>query len=96
METFYEQLSAASSSQVQANVSAEITMNMSSVLPSAFNMDRKRREGEGEVRRHIERLLLRMDRLAEILSVEGQILSKRRGDLETAGSESILKGAGFG
>jgi hypothetical protein len=96
METFYEQLSAASSSQVQANVSAEITMNMSSVLPSAFNMDRKRREGEGDVRRHIERLLLRMDRLAEILSVEGrgQTLSQRRG--ETAGSESILKGAGLG
>jgi hypothetical protein len=73
-------------------------MNMSSILPSAFNMDRKRREGEGEVRRHIERLLLRMDRLGEILSVEGrgQILSRRRRDLETAGSESILKGAGLG
>ena len=81
METFYEQLSAASSSQVQANVTAEMTMNMSSVLPSAFNMDRKRREGEGEVRRHIERLLLRLD--------FNGALSKWRAD------EGILKSAGL-
>ena len=64
---------------------------MSSVLPSAFNADRKRREGEGEVRRHIERLLLRMDRLAEILHVDGR--GQRGGN---ASSEYILKGAGLG
>lgn len=87
METFYEQLSAASSSQVQANVTAEITMNMSSMLPTAFNMDRKRREGEGEVRRHIERLLLRLD--------FNGALSKWRADIETAASEGILKSAGL-
>ncbi|KIM32251.1 hypothetical protein M408DRAFT_326880 [Serendipita vermifera MAFF 305830] len=87
METFYEQLSAASSSQVQANVTAEITMNMSSMLPSAFNLDRKRREGEGEVRRHIERLLLRLD--------FNGALSKWKADIEMAASEGILKSAGL-
>lgn len=87
LETFYEQLSAASSSQVQANVSAEITMNMSSMLPAALNLDRKRREGEGEVRRYIERLLLRLD--------FNGALSKWRADIEMAVSEGILKEAGL-
>ncbi|KAG8794278.1 hypothetical protein FRC17_008316, partial [Serendipita sp. 399] len=60
LETFYEQLSTASSTQVQANVTAEMTMNgMSSIMPSAFLLGiqdkanssmllREKREGEGE------------------------------------------------
>jgi hypothetical protein len=68
-------------------MSAEITMNTSSMLPVAFNMDRKRREGQSEVRRHIERLLLRFD--------FNGALSKWKTDIEAAVSEGILKGAGL-
>lgn len=87
LETFYEQLSAASSSQVQAGVSAEISMNISSMLPSALALERNRREGEGDVRRHVERLLLRLD--------FNGALSKWKAEIETAVSEGILKEAGL-
>ncbi|KAG8806129.1 hypothetical protein FRC18_006269 [Serendipita sp. 400] len=99
LETFYEQLSTASSTQVQANVTAEMTMNgMSSMMPSAFLLGiqdkangsmllREKREGEGEVRRHIERLLLRLD--------FNGALSKWKADIEAAVSGGILQDAGL-
>ncbi|CAG7853966.1 Spindle pole body component {ECO:0000256/RuleBase:RU363050} [Serendipita indica DSM 11827] len=89
-ETFYEQLTAASTTQVQANMTAEMTLNniSSMIHPSMFlAADRKKREREGDVRRHIERLLLRLD--------FNGALSKWKADIEAAFEGGILKGAGL-
>jgi len=64
--SFYEQLTLSTSQQpfaASADASKSVLINMSTANISGFHsfIKRRRGKGDGEVRRHVERLLLRLD-----------------------------------
>ncbi|THH33408.1 hypothetical protein EUX98_g776 [Antrodiella citrinella] len=94
LETFYEQLSQSTTQQPFSvtDASKSVLYNMSTAsATSGFHTfirpKRKRLEGDEEVRRHIERLLLRLDFNGEF--------SKQRIGRKTRADEDILKQGGL-
>jgi gamma-tubulin complex component 4 len=66
LQSFYEQLTLSTSQQpfvANADASKSMLINMSAANISGFHtfIKRRRGRGDGEVRRHVERLLLRLD-----------------------------------
>ena len=66
LQSFYEQLTLSTSQQpfvANADASKSVLINMSTANISGFHsfIKRRRGKGDGEVRRHVERLLLRLD-----------------------------------
>ena len=66
LQSFYEQLTLSTSQQpfvANADASRSVLINVSTANISGFHTFIKRRRGggDGEVRRHVERLLLRLD-----------------------------------
>jgi len=94
LEAFYEQLSLSTSQQpftTTGDASRSALMNMSTANISGFHtFIRQKRgkgmEGDGEVRRHIERLLLRLDFNGEFSEFKTRLARGKTGEKE------ILKG----
>jgi len=92
LESFYEQLSLSTSQQPFSASTNSSILNMSIASASVHHTflrpkGVKRLEGDGEVRRHVERLLLRLD-------FNGGF-SKPRTRKASKDEEDILKGGGL-